>query len=206
MSTANTYPSNAGMYYISGGASGRVIGHTTTAATTFDSMGTVTVGASNSYSIESASYTFTSTIDQYKRIFSAQCVRVGKFVDQKLEQLDLDDDDKNEDVVDSIAQVIDLVGEPAFGTMLMEARILRGQGFTFERLLLAIASSHHKETEGARLKLLQQYAADFDYRVRRAAVRALGRMDTEGAKKTLTEISSDNAGSEMGRFAGALLR
>src|SRR5215467_1125830 len=66
-------------------------------------------------------YAFTSTLDQYSRIFSGQCDRVGAFIYNKLLQLNPSDEDENEAIVDSIADVIDLVGEPASGTAVMEA-------------------------------------------------------------------------------------
>jgi hypothetical protein len=152
------------------------------------------------------SYTFVTTTDQYMKIFSAQCDRVSAFIHEKLEQLDRSDDDQNEEIVDSIANVIDLVGEPASCTAEMEARLLEDESFIFERLLLAIATAHYKETEAYRLRVLRQYAGNANYLVRRAAVRALGRMDTEGAKRALREISGQKDGGEISHFAAALLK
>src|SRR5438067_1056820 len=57
------------------------------------------------------SYTFVTTSQQYMKIFSAQCDRVSNYIYGQLEHLDRSDDDQNEEIVDSIANVIDLVGE-----------------------------------------------------------------------------------------------
>ena len=153
-----------------------------------------------------ASYTFVTTHDHFVKIFSGQCDRVNSFIYDKLEHLERSDDDRNEDIVEDIAFVIDLVGEPASCTAAMEARLLKGEPFMFERLLLAIATARHKETEADRLRVLRQYTDDKDYRIRRAAVRALGRMNTEAAKSALNEIRGREEGKELGHFAGALLR
>jgi len=108
--------------------------------------------------------------------------------------------------LNNIANVIDLLGEPAACTAVLEARLLKNEPFLFERLLLALATAQQKETETGRVRTLFQYANDGDYRVKRAAVRALGRMNTGAAKKALAEISRRNERTEMGQFAAALLR
>jgi hypothetical protein len=156
--------------------------------------------------LPSRSYTFTSTLDSYEKIFSGQCERVGAFINNKLEQLSRSNEDENEAIVDSIADVIDLVGEPAFGTALMEARVLKDDWFLLEHLLLGIASAHHKETEPYRIQLLRYYANSHDYRLKRAAIRALGRMKSELAKSVLRQISTEDADREAKNLAAALLR
>ena len=108
--------------------------------------------------------------------------------------------------MEAIAKVIDLVGEPAAGMAArMESSLLKDEPFRFERLLLAIATARHSETEAYRLGLLRKYANDPLPRIRRAAVRALSRMSTEGAKETLKEISGRKEG-QISSFASALLR
>jgi hypothetical protein len=76
-------------------------------------------------------------------------------------------------------------------------------GFVFERLLLAIASSNHKETEAYRLALLRTYADQSDPNTKRAAVRALGRMRTQGAKDALREIGRYSGRGEIMSMAMA---
>lgn len=152
------------------------------------------------------SYTFASSNDQYTKIFSAQCDRVSNFIFGQLQQLDRSDEDQNETVVDGIANVISLMGEPAAYTALFEANFLKSDPTVLEPLLFAIATAHHDETEADRVEMLKRYAGDVNYRVRRAAVRALGRMGTKAARNALREIGDSNAGTEMGRLAIALLR
>jgi HEAT repeat protein len=153
-----------------------------------------------------ASYTFLTTADVYTRIFSAQCDRVSNYIFGQLEQLDRSDDDQNEGVIDNIARVIGLVGEPAAYTAILEARFLKNEPFAFEQLLLALATARQKETEPDLVRTLFGYAEDGDYKVKRAAVRALGRMNTNAAKRALAEISLHNRGAEIGQYAAALLR
>jgi hypothetical protein len=174
------------------------------------SSGTATTGQpvspSNTFSVTSPAYTFVGPWFHLERIVSAQCNRVNKLIYSQLEQLDRSDDDRNEDIVDKIASIIDLVGEPASCTAAIEAKLLEDDPFTFERLLLAIATAHHKETEADRLKLLREYAAASDHRIKWAAVRALGRMNTEDARNTLQEISAKHGSTELSYLATALLR
>jgi hypothetical protein len=186
----------------------RLLTNGTTVASVIISAGTITSGniGANNCPLVPASYTFISTQDRYMNIFSAQCDRVGAFIYNKIDQLDRSDDDYNEVIVDSIADVIDLVGEPAYYTASLEAKILQEDAFAFERLLLAIASARHKETEDNRLQLLQQYAENSDPRVRRAAVRALSRMKSEGARKALQQIAAGADQGELTRLATAFLR
>jgi hypothetical protein len=172
------------------------------------SSSTAFATVTNAYNraISSPSYTFVTSFDQYAKIFSAQCDRVSNFIFGQLEQIDRSDDDQNEAIVDGIANVIGLVGEPAAYTALLEANILKRDPTILEPLLLGIATARHKDTEAARVQELQRYAGDSNHRVRRAAVRALGRMGTETAKNALKEIRDRNQGAEIGRLAAALLR
>src|SRR5262249_43785171 len=135
------------------------------------------------------SYTFTTSANQYTKIFSAQCDRVSNFIFGQLEQLDRSDEDQNETVAEGIANIISLVGEPAAYTALFEAGLLKNDPTALEPLLLAIAVARHKETEADRVRVLRRLADDANYRVRRAAVRALGRMTAEVARSALREIS-----------------
>jgi hypothetical protein len=152
------------------------------------------------------SYTFTSSADQYQKIFSAQCSRVGSIINENLHQLDRSDDDYNETLVDQIAKLIDLLGEPAFLTAAMEAGCATDDAFALEPLLLAIASSTHKETENLRLELVKKYAERPDFKTKRAAVRALGRFKSANAKELLREISAKSGRSEIAQMANSLAR
>jgi len=155
--------------------------------------------------VDPPSYTFTTNLDQSMKIFSGQCNRVSNYIYGQLELLDNSNDDQNETVVDCIASVIDLMGEPASYTAVFEARVLKENVSVFEPLLLAIATARHKETEAARIQVLRRFANDSNYRVKRAAVRALGRMNAAAAKNALTEISGQNSG-EIALLAAASLR
>ena len=148
--------------------------------------------------------TFTTTLWMYQKIMSEQCVRTSSLIFESLGQLDYENDDYNEQVVERIADAIDLVGEPAYCTALLEARHLQDR-FAFGYLLLGIASSKSKETETHRLRTLCGYTEDSDYRTRRAAVRALGRMGAAGAKQALREISENAAHGEIAQMARAFL-
>jgi hypothetical protein len=152
-----------------------------------------------------SSYTFVTTTDQYMKIFSAQCDRVSTFISGELEQLDRSDDNYNEEVVDKIAFVINLVGEPAYMTASLEAKLLQEDRLRFGKLLLAIGSSTHKETEALRAEFLGKYATSGDPRIRNAALRALGRMKTDRAKSFLESARKSEAG-ESAYLAAALLR
>lgn len=152
------------------------------------------------------SYTFVSSFDQYQKIFSGQCDRVHSYIHGQLDNLDRSDDDQNEEVVDSIARVIDLVGEPASCTAMLEASILKDNPSAFEPLLLAIGSSRHRDTELLRAEMLRRFVQDSDYRVRKAAVRALGRMKSSTAKRALEEVSKRKEMGEVALLAAALLR
>jgi HEAT repeat protein len=192
------------------GSSLIVVNNATFASVNVNNMTAGTVVQANNRAITSGSstfsYTFTGTYDEYSRIFSSQCNRVGTFIYNQLGQLDRTDEDQNEAIVDSIADVIALVGEPASGTAVLEAGVLKDDWFLFEHLLLGIANADHKDTEAYRLQFLLQYVDDPDYRLKRAAIRALGRMKTEEAKKTLREISTISGGGELAMLATALLR
>jgi len=161
--------------------------------------------ADNSAAV-SPSYTFLTTLDQSLKIFSGQCNRVSNYIYGQLEQVDFSSDDQNEAVADSIASVINLVGEPASCTAVFEANLLRENASMLEPLLLGIGSAHHKETENARVQVLRQFASDPNYRVKRAAVRALGRMSAPAAKAALTDISHQGNNGEIGLLAAACLR
>jgi HEAT repeat protein len=153
----------------------------------------------------SSSFTVVTTLDQCTRIFSAQCDRVSSYIFGQLERATPSDQDQNEVVANSIAGVIDLVGEPAAYTAVFEADLLRNEPTVLEPLLLGIGSASHKETEGSRAAVLRQFADSSNYRVRRAAVRALGRMNTTPAKDALREISKNGQG-EISQLAAAFLR
>ena len=196
--------SNTGAYLIFSNTSdggNTSVNFTSTAVTAFSANGT----AANR-GLTPSSYTFFSTEDMYQKIFSEQCARVSAFIYGYLEQLDRSDDDYNEKIIERISEAIDLVGEPASGTAVLEAQLLREDRFVFDRLLLAIASARHKETEPYRLNMLRGYAQSENPRTRRAAVRALGRMDSEGAKSVLREISRTKDRSEVSQMASAFLR
>jgi len=152
-----------------------------------------------------SSYTLSTVVNTYQKIFSDQCARVSSFIYNNLEQLDRSDDDYNEKIIERIADAIDLVGEPASCTAAMDASLLREDHFVFASLLLAIASSRHRETEGYRLKVLRNYAESEDPRTRRAAIRALGRMHSDDAKGALREISTQTGRSEISQLAAAYL-
>lgn len=152
------------------------------------------------------SYTFVSSFDQYQKIFSGQCDRVHSYIYGQLDNLDQSDDDQNEEVVDSIARVIDLVGEPASCTAMLEADILKENPSALVPLLLAIGTSRHRETEFLRAEMLRRYTQDADQRVRKVAVRALGRMSSLAARRALEDISKQKEMGEVALLAAALLR
>ncbi|MFT4116548.1 HEAT repeat domain-containing protein [Bradyrhizobium sp.] len=156
--------------------------------------------------ISSPSYTFTTSFVQYQQIFSGQCDRVHSFIHGQLDNVDQSDDDQNEEVVDCIAHIIDLIGEPASCTAVFEAGLLKENMSAFEPLLLAIGSSRHRETEYLRAEALHGYAKDVDFRVRKAAVRALGRMKALPAKQALEQISQQKDAGETALLAAAMLR
>jgi hypothetical protein len=164
------------------------------------------VNKAHNRAIAPTSYTFVSTFDQYQKIFSGQCDRVHTYIHGQLDNLDQSDDDQNEEVVDSIARVLDLVGEPASCTAMLEAGLLKDNPSVFEPLLLAIGTSRHRDTEFLRAEMLRRYTQDSDYRVRRAAVRALGRMKSSTAKRALEDISKRTEMGEVALLAAALVR
>ncbi|WP_439375382.1 HEAT repeat domain-containing protein [Bradyrhizobium sp. DASA03120] len=200
MSDFVTYPlSNRGQ---------RTMLEDSTVATVPISSSTATTLLSQAFNraVASPSYTFLTSFDQYQKIFSGQCDRVHSFIYGQLDNVDQSDDDQNEEVVDCIARVIDLVGEPASCTAVLEAGILKENLSALEPLLLAIGTSRHRDTEYLRAEALHGYAKDPDYRVRRAAVRALGRMKALPAKHALEEISSQKEMGEIALLAAAMLR
>jgi hypothetical protein len=160
----------------------------------------------NNHALKPISYTFMTTYDAYIDIYSRQCSRVGAFIYDQLDRLDRGDDDYNEEVVEQIASVINMVGEPAYMTAALEARVLEDDRFRLGKLLLAIATSTNKETENERVEFLRRYLSSSDYRVKNSAVRALGRMKTDESKKLLQEISGSPERGEIAHLATALLR
>jgi hypothetical protein len=164
------------------------------------------VTQANNRAVAPLSYTFTTTVEQYQSIFAGQCNRVSNLIFGQLEQIDLSNDGSNESAIDCIAGVIDLVGEPAACTALLEASILRENASVLEPLLLALGTATHKETEATRVEALRRFAADPNFRVKRAAVRALGRMTAPSARTALTDIRNQNNNSEIGLLAAACLR
>ncbi|MEY9466331.1 hypothetical protein ABH973_006744 [Bradyrhizobium ottawaense] len=169
------------------------------------STATVVACSALNRAVSSPSYTFVSSFDQYQKIFSGQCDRVHSYIYGQLDNLD-QDDDQNEEVIENIARVIDLMGEPASGTAMLEASLLKDNLNVLGPLLLAIGASCHRDTEYLRAEALRNYAKDPDYRVRKAAVRALGRMKALPAKRALEEISSQKETGELALLAEAMLR
>ncbi len=145
-----------------------------------------------------------TTSEHYEKIFSAQCVRVGADIEDQLGNLDRSDDDCDEVVVDYIARIIDLVGEPAFLTAAVEAKCRANDPSTLEPLLLALATAKHKQTEGMRLDFVKDFAERPEYKVRRAAVRALSRFNSAQSKSVLKQIGLSSEQSEIGKMASAL--
>jgi hypothetical protein len=62
-------------------------------------------------------------------------IRVNNYIFGQLERVDRSDQDQNEVVADKIADVINLVGEPAACTALFEAKLLKNEPTVLERLL-----------------------------------------------------------------------
>jgi hypothetical protein len=197
-------PANRGAYFVSGTAP--ETSSVTITATASSNVAVCINNTSMNRGLTSPAYTFTTTVAMYRDIFSAQCARVHTLIYENLEQLDHYDDDYNEKIINRITDAIDLVGEPAYCTAFLEARQLRDDRYSFERLLLAIGGSRHRETEGLRLEMLRSYAESSDSRSRRAAVRALGRMDSQSAKSLLRKIGDKADCSEIAQMATALLR
>jgi hypothetical protein len=210
ISNAYTFPSPvAGFANGSSNASGAVVRFDGSACVYMNVNSSTAYTAmtnTNNRALASPSYTFSTSSDQYANILAAQCDRVSNFIFGQLEQLDRSDEDQNDTIVDGISNVIGLVGEPAAYVAVLEAKLLRSDPTVLEPLLLAIATARHKETEAGRVQVLQNYASDTNYRVRRAAIRALGRMDSEAARNALKNISSRNQDGELGRLAAAMLR
>jgi hypothetical protein len=152
------------------------------------------------------SYTFIGSAERYEKIFSAQCSRVGSIINDSLQQLDRTDDDYNETFVDEIARLIDLMGEPAFFTAALEAKCFANDTVSLEPLLLAIATARNKETEEMRLELVKTFAERSDFKAKRAAVRALGRFNSVGAKALLRDISANSGRSEIALMASSLAK
>jgi hypothetical protein len=177
------------------------------ASVKFDSStGSAVAAKAYNRAVAPASYTFVTSLDQYQKIFSGQCNRVYNYIHGQLESVDQSEDSQTEMVIDNIANVIDLVGEPASCTAVFEASLLKDNLSIFEPLLLAIGAASHKESEADRANVLSHYTQDSNYSVRRAAVRALGRMSAPAAKKALTEISIQKNSGEIGLLAAAYLR
>ncbi len=151
-------------------------------------------------------YAFMSSAEQYEKIFSAQCSRIGSVINDRLQNLDRADDDYNESIIDYIARIIDLVGEPAFLTAAVEARCAEDNAAMLEPLLLAIASAKHKESEGMRLDAIKNFAERSDFRTQRAAVRALSRFNSPNSKALLKQIGANYNQSEIGKMATALAK
>ncbi|HZP76600.1 MAG TPA: HEAT repeat domain-containing protein [Pseudolabrys sp.] len=170
------------------------------------STGTMVITQSANQAVASPAYTFSTTVDQYKRIFSAQCDRVSNYIFGQLEYVSRSDDEQNESISEGIANVISLVGEPAAYTAFVEAKMLKDNPGMLGPLFIGIATADHKETEQDRVEALRRYAGDENYRVRRAAIRALGRMEAPAAQQALKDISRQNQGAELGQYAAALLR
>jgi HEAT repeat protein len=132
---------------------------------------------------------------------------VSAFIYQNLQQLDRYDDEYNEKIIERIAEAIDLVGEPASCTAALDAKVLREDHFVFANLLLAIASSRHRDSESYRLEVLRAFAQNDDPQTRRAAIRALGRMPSGDARNALREISKQAGGrSELAQLSAAFAR
>jgi hypothetical protein len=159
----------------------------------------------DNYPVASPAYTFATSYNQALRILGAQCNRVHNYIHGQLENVDRSDDDQNEMIVDKIARVIDLVGEPASCTAVFEAELLKNNPNVFEPLVLAIGTARNKESEADRVQALRRYANDSNNRVKRAAVRALGRMDAPAARVALNDINRNGTG-EVAQLAAAMLR
>jgi len=178
------------------------------ASVTLSSASTANYAVTNAYNwaVAPPSFTFMTTLDQYTKIFSGQCNRMHSYIYGQLESIDRSDDDQNETIIDNIADIIDLVGEPASFTAMFEAGFLKDDPSALEPLLLAIGTARQKETEDYRAETLRRFAQDSDYRVRRAAVRALGRMKSQAAKRALHDISNRPEAGEIAGLAAAMLR
>jgi oligoendopeptidase F len=159
------------------------------------------------YGVTPASYTLSTMVNMYQKLFSDQSARVSTFIYDNLQQLDRSDDEYNEKIIERIAEAIDLVGEPASCVAALDAKVLREDHFVFANLLLAIASSRHRDSESYRLEVLRAFAQNDDPQTRRAAIRALGRMPSREAKDALREISKQAGGrSELAQLSAALAR
>jgi HEAT repeat protein len=153
------------------------------------------------------SYSFLTTSDEYVRIFSAQCDRVHSYIAEKFEGLERTDEEQKDEVVESIAEVIGLVGEPAFGTVMLEAQQQQVDDPTrFGCLLRALALTDHQETEGQRINFLEGFTTSSDYGVKRAALDALGHMKAPEAKVALGRVEFEAGQDELKRLTAAMLR
>jgi hypothetical protein len=173
-------------------------------AITFGVMLNTAFSVSSTATTVGPAYMFTAPLSEYRRIFSEQCNRVSAFIYEHFEQLNRHDDDCNEKIIERVASAIDLVGEPAFGAAYLEASVLRKDKFALEQLLFAVATAKGKETEAGRLEMLRGYVESSDPSTRRAAVRALGRMESQDAKALLRKIGSPPAHGEIAQLAAAL--
>lgn len=108
---------------ISAGTIVVVGGPAETANTAVETSGTGVMAANVAVNFGAvpSSYTLSSVVNMYQKIFSDRCARVSAFIYDNLEQLDRSDDNYNEKIIERIAEAIDLVGEPASCTAALDA-------------------------------------------------------------------------------------
>ena len=98
-----------------------------------------------------------------------------------------------------------MLGETGYCAAAAEANSMRRGSRAYETLLLAIAASSDVYTETLRVNLLRSLALSANVKGNRAAVRALGQMQTSEAKEALRDASKGSKNLEASRLACAYL-
>jgi hypothetical protein len=144
----------------------------------------------------------------YVNILYRQCYRVQVFIGNQLHNLEWQDEEANGQVVNRIAEAIDLVGEPGIYAAYQQLAASRNNRLAFETLLWAVSVAKDKSTERHRVTVLTEFSREPDQAVRYNAVEALGNMATysESAQRALREISRSETNREIANMAAAYSR
>jgi hypothetical protein len=139
----------------------------------------------------------------YYDILSRQSQRTHNFIDIELRKLEWDEDEINEEVVNRIANALDLVGEPGIWAAYLELTIRRKNRFTVEKLLLALSEAKDGSTERHRIAVLGLFSQASDAALRYSAVEALGNMASRSAaaKAVLNNIRRTESDKQISRIA-----
>jgi hypothetical protein len=151
-----------------------------------------------------ANSAYTADLSQtYIDILRRQYNRVCRFLEDAVNHLNSTDDDFNEEVVEQIAAIIDLVGEPALFAVDQQLKSPQRDYSTAEKFLLAIASARENETEDARTAVIAEHAQAKDNAIRYAAVHALARLGTKDARRIMENVAKTDPNSQIAHVAKA---